>query len=64
MHGREDGDVMMHAGQLHLDSRTVRRLVGKQFPRLVGLPATVLLRSGSVNAIFRIGDELAARSRW
>lgn len=52
---------MMHSGQLHLDARTVGRLIEMQFPRWVGLPVTELRTSGSVNAIFRIGDELVAR---
>ena len=51
----------MHADQLHVDARIVRRLVDAQFPQWRGLPVTQLPATGTVNAIFRIGDDLAAR---
>lgn len=57
----EDGAVTMHAGQLHADAQTVHRLVETQFPQWRGLPVTELSTSGTVHAIFRIGDHLAAR---
>ena len=53
--------MTMHADQLHVDARTVRRLVEVQFPQWRGLPVTGLRTPGTVNAIFRIGDDLAAR---
>jgi aminoglycoside phosphotransferase (APT) family kinase protein len=52
--------VDMHADQLAVSLETVRALVDEQFPAWRNLP----VRSGSqgtVNAIFRIGDEFAAR---
>lgn len=53
--------VKMHADQLDVPAEMVRALVGEQFPRWRGLPVTPLASQGTVNAIFRIGDTLAAR---
>lgn len=53
--------MTMHAGQLHVDAQTVRRLLEVQFRQWRGLPVTELRTSGTVNAIFRIGDDLVAR---
>lgn len=57
----EDGGMTMHTDQLHVDAQTVRRLVEVQFPQWRGLPVAELRTPGTVNAIFRIGDDLAAR---
>jgi aminoglycoside phosphotransferase (APT) family kinase protein len=51
----------MHPGQLTIDADTVRALVDDQFPRWSGLPVTAAPGPGTVNALFRIGDRLAAR---
>lgn len=51
----------MHADQLTISPETVRELVGDQFPRWRDLPVRALPSSGTVNAIFRIGERLAAR---
>lgn len=51
----------MHADQLDVDVRTVRRLVEAQFPQWRGLAITELHTPGTVHAIFRVGDVLAAR---
>ena len=53
--------VSMHEGQLQVSVETVRRLVGQQFPAWSGLAITPVDSSGTVNALFRIGDLLAAR---
>ena len=53
--------MTMHAGQLDVDAQTVRRLVEVQFPEWRTLAVTELRTSGTVNAIFRIGDDLVAR---
>lgn len=53
--------MTMHADQLHVDTQTVCRLVEVQFPQWRGLPVVELRTPGTVNAIFRIGDDLAAR---
>lgn len=39
----------------------VRRLVDDQFPRWRNLPVREVASDGTVNAIYRIGDGLAAR---
>jgi aminoglycoside phosphotransferase (APT) family kinase protein len=39
----------------------VRELIGEQFPQWRSLPVTRVASTGTVNAIFRIGDGLAAR---
>ncbi|WP_370365559.1 aminoglycoside phosphotransferase family protein [Catenulispora sp. GP43] len=51
----------MHTGQLTVSEPVVRRLVGEQFPQWRELPVTEIASPGTVNAIFRIGDGLAAR---
>jgi aminoglycoside phosphotransferase (APT) family kinase protein len=51
----------MHRDQLSLDVRTVRQLVDDQFPHWRHLTVRELPAAGTVNAIFRIGDGLAAR---
>jgi len=53
--------VTMHAGQLTVSVETVRALVAEQFPEWRGLPIRSVDSQGTVNAIFRIGDGLAAR---
>ncbi|UYM06609.1 aminoglycoside phosphotransferase family protein [Solicola gregarius] len=52
--------MVMHEGQREIDGRTVRRLVDDQFPQWRGLPVRAVA-GGTVNAIFRVGDEVAAR---
>lgn len=51
----------MHHDQLPVDAGLVARLVADQFPAWAGWPVTEVRGGGTVNAIFRIGDELAAR---
>ena len=51
----------MHAGQLAVSPDTVRELVADQFPLWRGLAIRVVDAPGTVNAIFRIGGQLAAR---
>ena len=53
--------MQMHANQLSVPAEMVRALVGEQFPQWRRLPVRSLAASGTVNAIFRIGDRLAAR---
>ncbi len=58
----------MHDGQAYVDAALVRRLVAGQFPQLAGLPVTGIRSPGTVNAIYRIGDDWYARlpllERW
>jgi aminoglycoside phosphotransferase (APT) family kinase protein len=51
----------MHAGQLAVSSGMVRELVDEQFPSWRRLAIKAVESPGTVNAIFRIGDRLAAR---
>jgi aminoglycoside phosphotransferase (APT) family kinase protein len=51
----------MHANQLTVSVQTVRALVEEQFPEWRSLRITNVESQGTVNAIFRIGDRLAAR---
>lgn len=51
----------MHVDQLSVSVATVRDLVAEQFPEWRGLPIRDIASPGTVNAIFRIGDRLAAR---
>lgn len=53
--------VDMHRGQLSVPPATVRRLIGEQFPQWKHLPVRPVPSPGTVNAIFRIGDEFVAR---
>ena len=54
-------DVRMHAGQLTVPDATVRTLIAEQFPQWQALPVRRIASQGTVNAIFRVGGELAAR---
>ena len=51
----------MHDGELEVGAELVRRLVAEQFPELRDLPVSRVRSTGTVNAIFRIGDQLCAR---
>src|SRR5262249_61187956 len=51
----------MHPNQLTVKVGTVRALVAEQFPAWVKLPIRAVASQGTVNALFRIGDRLAAR---
>jgi aminoglycoside phosphotransferase (APT) family kinase protein len=60
--------VPVHADDLPIDAALVRSLVASQFPSLAGLPVRAVPSTGTVNAIFRLGDELVVRlprtARW
>ena len=51
----------MHADELEIDEALVRRLLAAEFPPWADLPLSRVEPSGTVNAIFRLGDELALR---
>ncbi|MEU3841477.1 aminoglycoside phosphotransferase family protein [Streptomyces sp. NPDC028635] len=51
----------MHEGEASTDPALVRRLLRDQFPRWAHLPVTRLASGGTVNAIYRLGDELTVR---
>jgi aminoglycoside phosphotransferase (APT) family kinase protein len=51
----------MHEGELDIGAELVGRLVAAQFPRLAGLPIRAVQPTGTVNAIYRLGDDLCTR---
>ena len=51
----------MHIDELELDESLVRRLLAEQFPQWADLPLRRVEPSGTVNAIFRLGDALSVR---
>ncbi len=51
----------MHDGQLTVPPATVRALVAEQFPDWAGLAVRAVDSPGTVSAVFRIGEALAAR---
>jgi aminoglycoside phosphotransferase (APT) family kinase protein len=53
--------MKMHDGEVGIDAGLVRRLVDGQFPRLTSLPVSAVQSTGTVNAIYRLGDHLCAR---
>lgn len=53
--------MKMHDGEADIDAGLVRRLVAAQFPGLAGLPVSAVQSTGTVNAIYRLGDRLCAR---
>jgi aminoglycoside phosphotransferase (APT) family kinase protein len=53
--------VKLHDGEVDIDAALVGRLVAEQFPHLIGLPISAVHSTGTVNAIYRIGDHLCAR---
>jgi aminoglycoside phosphotransferase (APT) family kinase protein len=53
--------MTMHVDELPISAAVVRDLIRAQFPDWRGLPVSRVDSPGTVNAIFRIGDRLAAR---
>lgn len=53
--------MKMHAEETDIDEELVARLVAVQFPELADLPIREVRSTGTVNAIYRIGDDLFAR---
>ena len=53
--------MVMHEGQLSVTAETARNLVSGQFPEYAELPIEPVRSEGTVNAIFRLGEQLAAR---
>ena len=55
-----DAHPRMHDDELAIDADLVRRLLAQQMPAWAGLPLRPVGR-GTVNAMFRLGDDLAVR---
>lgn len=51
----------LHHGEADIDADLVGRLVAAQFPELGHLPVREVRSTGTVNAIYRLGDHLYAR---
>ncbi|MEV6622827.1 aminoglycoside phosphotransferase family protein [Amycolatopsis sp. NPDC051106] len=51
----------MHADEHAIDTDLVGRLVCGQFPAWAGLPVAPLASGGTVNAVYRLGDDLTVR---
>ena len=51
----------MHIDEFEIDEALVRRLLTGQFPEWGDLPLRRIEPSGTVNAIFRLGDDLSVR---
>ncbi|WP_424637837.1 aminoglycoside phosphotransferase family protein [Embleya sp. AB8] len=51
----------MHPTQHPIDDRLVRRLVAGQFPQWAGLPVRRFPSGGTVNAMYRLGEDLVVR---
>src|SRR5215469_7703234 len=51
----------MHDGEADIDASLVRHLVAAQFADLAGLQVREVRSTGTVNAIYRLGDQLCAR---
>src|SRR2546423_1532409 len=59
--GRPVAERKMHADEVHTDVPLVRRLLAAQFPEWASLPIERVSSSGTVNALYRLGDELVVR---
>ena len=53
--------MRMHADQADITPGTVARLVAGQFPQWHDLPVRAVASHGTVNALFRLGDEIVLR---
>ncbi|MEW9549261.1 aminoglycoside phosphotransferase family protein [Nonomuraea sp. NPDC050783] len=51
----------MHDDEVGTDAELVRRLVAAQFPQWADLPVERFPSPGTVNAVYRLGDELSVR---
>ncbi|WP_093798214.1 aminoglycoside phosphotransferase family protein [Streptomyces sp. Wb2n-11] len=53
--------VRTHADGADIDVSLVRRLVDGQFPQWAGLPVEPVVSSGTENAMYRLGEDMAVR---
>jgi len=58
---KHDVQVKMHEGEIDIDVALVKRLLTDQFPHLAKESITVVRSTGTVNAIYRLGDDLYMR---
>lgn len=53
--------IKMHENEIQTSPGLVRRLLAAQFPQWAGLPIRRVSSTGTDNAIYRLGDQLAVR---
>lgn len=53
--------VKMHDGEIDIDLTLVKRLLTEQFPQLAKRPIEVVRSTGTVNAIYRLGEDSYVR---
>lgn len=53
--------MKMHLDQIDVSAETVARLVADQFPGWSGLPVLPIASGGTVNGLFRVGEEVVLR---
>jgi aminoglycoside phosphotransferase (APT) family kinase protein len=58
---KQDAQVKMHEGEIDIDIALVKRLLTEQFPHLAERAITAVRSTGTVNAIYRLGDEFCVR---
>ncbi len=51
----------MHSNEFNIDSDIVQELIDKQFPEFSKLSITHVNSTGTVNAIYRLGNEFYIR---
>jgi aminoglycoside phosphotransferase (APT) family kinase protein len=60
-HDVNGSNPKMHAGEADIDADLLARLMAAQFPRLADLPIEEIQSTGTVNVIYRLGEDLCAR---
>ncbi len=48
----------MHEDETHTDESLVRRLLAEHIPQWAGLPVRRVPSAGTVNALYRLGEEM------
>ena len=56
-----DAQTKMHAGETEIDLPLVKRLLAGQFPHLADRALKLVRSTGTVNAVYRLGDDLCVR---
>jgi aminoglycoside phosphotransferase (APT) family kinase protein len=53
--------MKMHEGEVAINEELVEQLLAAQFPELADQPISAVQSIGTVNAIYRLGDDLCVR---
>lgn len=56
-----DADVKMHQDELDIHLSVLQNMIADQFSEWSDLQVVPVISAGTVNAIFRVGDQLAGR---